>query len=156
MVPTFIIAALVLYCLVQVTLASTKQCKEATYSIPNRVLAGSAILAKSSPGLQDCVILCVEHDPLCESINYYRKTKVCELNNKTIDSNPEDMVDFELAIYMTNSVRLLPCNGFDLECGRQTDICHVKQGGNNCKGKIKQVPLNVYFSFLRIKHLLYS
>ena len=129
-----------LCCSVRVTLAdlaSVKQCKDATYSIPNRVLAGHAILTEPSPGIEDCVILCIERDPLCESINYYRKRKVCELNNKTIDSNPEDMVDFEWTIYMTNTVRLLLYNEFDLECGRQTDICHLERGGIKCKGKNK-------------------
>ncbi|KAJ7370566.1 hypothetical protein OS493_031301 [Desmophyllum pertusum] len=117
---------------VQVTLASVTQCKDATYSISNRILANHAFLTKPSPNIEDCVIMCIEHR-LCESSNYYRKTKVCELNDKTVISNPEDMVDFEWAIYMTNNVRILPCYDFDFECGRQADICHLKKGGNMCK-----------------------
>ncbi|KAJ7370567.1 hypothetical protein OS493_031302 [Desmophyllum pertusum] len=123
---------LVIILRVQVTLASVTQCKDATYSIPNRVLASHAFLTKPSPNIEDCVIMCIEHR-LCESSNYYRKTKVCELNDKTVISNPEDMVDFEWAIYMTNNVRILPCYDFDFECGRQADICHLIKGGNMCK-----------------------
>ncbi|KAL9978374.1 hypothetical protein ACROYT_G015877 [Oculina patagonica] len=140
MFPKFIVTTLsvTLFCLVQVTLASLRQCKDATYSIADRVLVGHALLTETCPSIGDCVALCVERDPLCESVNYYRKTKICELNDKTEDSNPDDMVDFEWAIYMTNSVRLLSCNNSDLECGRQTDICHLEIGGNKCKGISRQ------------------
>ena len=125
-----------LYYTSQVTFASVTQCKDATNSISNRVLASHAFFTKQSPNTADCVMSCIARDPLCESTNYYRKTKVCELNDKTAESNPEDLVDYEWAIYMTNSVRLLPCYDFDSECGRQTDICQVKQGGNKSEGKL--------------------
>ena len=59
------------------------------------------------------------------------------MNDKNAESNPDDLVDYEWAIYMTNSVRLLPCNNSDYACERQTDICQIKQGGNKCEGKIK-------------------
>lgn len=127
-----------LYYTSQVTHASVAQCKDATSTIPNRVLAGHAFFTKKSPNIEDCVMSCIASDPSCESTNYYRKTKVCELNDKTAESNPEDLVDYELATYMTNSVRLLHCNNFDSECRRQTDICQIiKQGGNRCQGTIK-------------------
>ena len=119
---------------IQVTLASVMQCKDATRSIPDRVLAGHAFLSKLSPSVVACVMLCDEHDPLCESINYYQNTKVCELNNKTAYSNPEDMMEYEWAVYMTNRVTPLPCNDSDVQCGRQTDICQAKPSGNKCKG----------------------
>ena len=141
MFPMFIVPtlSLILLCPVHVSLASVMQCNDTTYSIANRVLTGHAFLTKPSPNIEDCVISCIECDPSCVSINYYRKTKVCELNNKTVDSNPDNMVDFEWAIYMTNSLRFLPCNDFDFECGRQTDICLLKKGGSKCKGKTRFV-----------------
>ena len=115
-----------LYYTSKVTLASVTQCEDATNSISNRVLAGHAFFTEQSPNLEHCVMSCIARDPLCESTNYYRKTKVCELNDKTAESNPEDLLDYDWAIYMT----------FDSECGRQTDICQIKQGGNKCEGKI--------------------
>jgi len=118
----------------QVTLASVMQCKDVTRSIPDRVLAGHVFLTKPAPGIASCVMLCDEHRPLCESINYYQNTKVCELNNKTADSNPKDMKDYEWAIYMTNGMRLFSCNDSDFQCGGQTDICQIKPSGNKCKG----------------------
>ena len=118
----------------QVPLASAMQCKDATRSIPDRVLAGHVFLIKPSPSAIACVILCDGHQPLCESINCYQNTKVCELNNKTADSNPEDMKDYEWAIYMTNRARILSCNNSDFQCGGQTHICEMKPSGNKCKG----------------------
>ena len=118
----------------QVTLASVMQCKDVTRSIPDRVLAGHVFLTKPAPGIASCVMLCDEHRPLCESINYYQNTKVCELNNKTADSNPKDMKDYEWAIYVTNGMRLFSCNDSDFQCGGQTDICQIKPSGNKCKG----------------------
>ena len=136
MFPKFLMTALfVILSLspMQVTLASVMQCKGVTRSISDRVLAGHAFLTKSSPTIAACVMLCDEHRHLCESINYYQITKVCELNNKTADSNPKDMKDYEWAIYMTNGVRLLSCDS-DVRCGGQTDICQMKPSGNTCKG----------------------
>ena len=135
-----ITAILVLLCypsqVTSLTFASVTQCTE-TNSIANRVLVGHAFFTKQSPDIEDCVISCINRDPLCDSTNYYRETKVCEMNDKNAESNPDDLVDYEWAIYMTNSVRLLRCNTSDYECGRQTDICQIKQGGNKCEGKIK-------------------
>lgn len=141
-----ITAMLVLLCYPsQVTLASIAQCTE-TNSIANRVLVGHAFFTKQSPDIEDCVISCINRDPLCDSTNYYRETKVCELNDKNAESNPDDLVDYEWAIYMTNSVRFLRCNNFDYECERQTDICQIKQGGNKCEGKNQTASLESIFS----------
>ena len=137
MTPSEDMLLLLLYYTSQVTLASVTQCEDATHSIPHRVLVSHAFFTKQSPNIEDCVMSCIASDTSCESTNYYRETKVCELNDKTAESNPEDLVDYEWAIYMTNSVRLLPCNDFDYECGRQTDICQIKQRGNRCEGMIR-------------------
>ena len=137
MFPKFIMTALFVILgqsPMQVTLASVMQCKEATRSIPDRVLAGHVLFTKPSLSIVACVMLCDEHHPFCESINYYQNTKVCELSNKTAESNPEDMKDYEWAMYMTNWVRLLSCNDSDFQCRGQTDICQIKASGNKCKG----------------------
>ena len=63
----------------QVTLASVMQYKGATRSIPDRVLAGHVFLTKPCQSTVACVAICDEHRPLCQSINYYQNTKVCEL-----------------------------------------------------------------------------
>ena len=137
MLPKFMMTALFVilsHSAMQVTLASVMQCKGATRSIPDRVLAGHVSLTKPCKSIVACVMLCDDQRPLCQSINYYQNTKVCELNNKTADSSPKDMKDYEWAIYMTNGMRLLSCNDSDFQCGGQTDICQITPSGNKCKG----------------------
>ena len=56
------------------------------------------------------------------------------VNNKTADSSPKDMKDYEWATYMTNGMRLLSCNDSDFQCEGQTDICQITPSGNKCKG----------------------
>lgn len=115
-------------------LASVIQCKNATRSIPDRVLTGHVFLSKPCSSLVACVMLCDGYHPFCESINYYQNRKVCELNNRTADSNPEDMKDYEWAFYMTNGLRLRSCSDFDFQCRGHTDICQIKPSSNMCKG----------------------
>jgi len=137
MFPKLIITALFVifgHSSMQGPLASVIQCKNATRSIPDRALAGHAFLSKPCSSLVACVMLCDEHHPFCASINYYQNRKVCELNNKTADSNPEDMKEYEWAFYMTNGLPLRSCNDSDFQCGGQTDICQIKPSGNKCKG----------------------
>lgn len=84
MFPKFMMAAhfvVLSHSPLQVTLASVMQCKGATRYIPHRVLAGHVFLTKpyQSTVTVACVAICDEHRPLCQSINYYQNTKVCEL-----------------------------------------------------------------------------
>ena len=83
--------------------------------------------------MESCVIFCSE-DLNCKSINFYRKAKTCELNNMSAETSPESMVDFELAMYMTNAF-LMPCF-FDAECKLPQEICELVEGGRKCKGNV--------------------
>ena len=131
----------IIYWQVRDILSSVTECQEATYSIQNRILAGHAFTTRPSATIEVCVILCGEH-PNCKSINYFRNSKTCELNNMSRVSSPEHMVVFESAMYMTNAFRV-PCN-YDIECERQEEICQLAVGGSKCKGNLyvifKQLP----------------
>ena len=83
--------------------------------------------------MESCVIFCSE-DLNCKSINFYRKAKTCELNNMSAVTSPESMVDFELALYMTNAF-LMPCF-FDAECKLPEEICELVEGGRKCTGNV--------------------
>ena len=137
MSPIIALTIVAIFCRVKDTLASTSQC--ATYSVQNRVLKGHAFVTKPSQSIEDCVISCIKH-PSCQSSNYYRKKKMCELNDKTDISNPEDMMEVEHANYMTNGVRFPPgCSKQDSECGRPGVICPYKGAASQlrdtqCKG----------------------
>ena len=115
------------------TLSSVTQCQDATYSIPNRILKGHTFTTKPSATMESCVIFCGE-GLNCKSINFYRKAKTCELNNISAVTSPESMVDFELALYMTNAF-LMPCF-FDAECKLPEEICQLVEGGRKCTGNV--------------------
>ena len=134
MSPTVITATLLVasYFRVQFTLSSPAPCEDATYSISNTVLAHHVFITKPSGNIEDCVLHCMGHS-LCHSSNYYRQTKLCELNDKTDASNPEDMTEVYGALYMTNGLNPLPCRFLDSECGK-LDICSTDSSGNKCKG----------------------
>ncbi|PFX12789.1 Coagulation factor V [Stylophora pistillata] len=120
---------LLIYCQLRYTLSSVTQCQEATYSIPNRVLTGHGFATRPSTTMESCVIFCAE-DPMCKSINYFRKRKICELNNSSAVMSPESMVDSELSIYMTNAFSA--CH-LDVECGGPEEICQLLESGGECK-----------------------
>ena len=124
--------SVLIYWQVRDTLSSITQCQGATYSIQNRVLTGHAFRTKPCATMECCVKLCGE-DLNCKSINYYRKTKTCELNNVSAVVSPESMVDFELSMYMTNAFS--PCH-LDFECEGQGRICQVMEDWSYCKGNI--------------------
>ena len=138
----------IIYWQVRDTLSSVTECQGATYSIQNRILAGHAFTTKPSATIEVCVILCGEH-PDCESINYFRKTKTCELNNMSLMSSPEHMVAFESAMYMTNAFRV-PCY-YDNECERQEEVCLLVVGGSKCEGNVniffKTIPFHLGISY---------
>ena len=48
----------------------------------------------------DCVIRC-ENDPGCQSYNYKLEEKVCELNNRSKETRPQDYITDLTRIYMT-------------------------------------------------------
>ena len=122
-----------IYWHLRATLSSVTQCQDATYSIPNRILKGHTFTTKPSATMESCVIFCGE-GLNCKSINFYRKAKTCELNNMSAVTSPESMVDFELALYMTNAF-LMPCF-FDAECKLPEEICELVEGGRKCTGNV--------------------
>ena len=48
----------------------------------------------------DCVIRC-ENDPGCQSYNYKLEEKICELNNRSKETRPQDYITDLTRIYMT-------------------------------------------------------
>ena len=139
----------IIYWQVRDTLSSVTECQEATNSIQNRILTGDAFTTKPSVTIEVCVILCVEH-PNCESLNYFRKTKTCELNNMSLVSSPEHMVAFESAMYMTNAFRVPRCY-YDIECERKEEVCQLVVGGSKCEGNVniffKTIPFHLGTSY---------
>ena len=90
-------------------------CKPASYSVQGRVLKNHTITTATAEQIEDCIMQCMEH-PGCHSSNFYRKDRMCELNDKTHASHPEDMREVHLTNYLENTFRPFTCSR-DSDCG---------------------------------------
>lgn len=80
-----------------------------TRSVPDRALTGHVILSLEGKRLESCVISC-ELTQNCFSINYYTALKKCELNRKTAEWYPSDLLPKSGAVYLNMLVRdYTPC-----------------------------------------------
>ena len=111
-------------------MVAASQCKAATYSVQGQVLKNHTIKAGHAQLIEDCIIQCIKHFG-CHSCNFYRKKKLCELNDKTHVSHPEDMKQVPFTNYMENTVRPFTCDK-DSDCGSNL-ICFpsLKCGGES-------------------------
>ena len=110
-------------------IAAAIQCKTATYSVQGQVLKNHTMKVVHAQLIENCIIQCIKHYG-CHSSNFYRKTKLCELNDKTHVSHPEDMRQVPFTNYMENTVRPFTCSK-DSDCGSNL-ICFPSL---KCTGK---------------------
>ena len=113
------------------------QCKAASYSVQDRVLINHVINSGPAELIEHCISRCIEH-PGCHSSNFYRKSRWCELNDKTHASHPEDMRQVPFTNYMENTLRPLTCNK-DSECGSGL-VCFLSK----CVGEFGDGPRPEY------------
>ena len=90
-------------------------CKPTSSSIRGKVLKNHVIKTGSAERIDDCFKQCMGHSG-CHSSNFYQEERLCELNDKTHASHPEDMREEPLANYMVNDFRPITCNKHS-DCG---------------------------------------
>ena len=112
--------------------ATASQCKTAYYSVQDHVLVNHTIKAGPAELIEHCISRCIRHLG-CHNSNFYRKSRWCELNDKTYASHPEDMRQVPFTNYMENTLRPLTCNN-DSDCG-STLICFLLK----CEGELELV-----------------
>ena len=80
-----------------------------TRSVPDHALTGHVITSLEGKRLDSCVMSCeLTHN--CFSINYYKALKKCELNRKTAEWYPSDLLRISGAVYLNMVVRdYTPC-----------------------------------------------
>ena len=91
-------------------------CKPASYSVQGQVLKNHTITSGPAERIEECIMQCMDH-PGCHSSNFYRKDRVCELNDKTHASHTEDMREEHLTNYMENTFKLPFTCSKDSDCG---------------------------------------
>ena len=105
-------------------------CKPASYSVQDQVLKNHTIMAGPAERIVECVMQCIDH-PGCHSSNFYHKDRVCELNDKTHASHPEDMREEHFTNYMVNTFRPFTCSK-DSDCGSNLLCLPSLRCGGRC------------------------
>lgn len=94
------------------------QCRS-QLSINGETLKGHSFASSLVNSAIECSMKC-ENEPKCQSYNYVISRKLCELNNRTKDAKPLDLVPDPDRLYMTRSfdrgkfglVEYFSCNVF--------------------------------------------
>lgn len=91
------------------------QCTEISRSVQEQVLKKHTIHTMPARSIDECMVKCLDH-PRCHSSNFYREHKMCDLNDRTHTSHPEDMAPVPYSNYMENIFRPFLCSQ-DSDCG---------------------------------------
>ena len=59
---------------------------------------------KEAADPQHCVADCWEENDRCQSLNYFPRLDICELNDASNLTNPEDFIDMPDTVYLTNPI----------------------------------------------------
>ena len=70
----------------------------------NLILQHHVISSLKFPHIGDCWQTC-KQDPRCQSLNYFVKSLLCEINNRTIDDAPKDVIYLANTAYFDNPYR---------------------------------------------------
>ena len=74
-------------------------CKVYQVSIPGKALRGHTYKTEEIEGLFSCYLLC-ERDPACKSGNFKHAQRICEMNNETKETKPNDFIPDEQSYYI--------------------------------------------------------
>ena len=64
-----------------------------------KALKGHTFKTKRVQDPNECLLFCAS-EPACQSYNYVKHGKICELNNSTKEASPGDFVQDESRFYM--------------------------------------------------------
>ena len=76
-----------------------QQCKAVKSSARGNALKNHTFKSVAVGHPLECPAIC-KQDPMCQSYNFFIPKKLCELNDRTKETNPEDFVSDEKRFYM--------------------------------------------------------
>ena len=96
--------AVALYAFYLISLVSTsettgEQCKVYQVPIRGKALRGHSYKTAKAGKLFRCYIRC-ERDPVCKSCNFKHTQEICEMNNETKETKPDDFITDEKSYYI--------------------------------------------------------
>ena len=96
-----------------------------TSSIGGLVLTRHAYRSFASSDMMACYQNC-RNEELCQSINFHRDSRICELNNRTDVVSPVNFVKKEDAFYFVNPFRgEVLLTGRDFHVWKNFSVCYV-------------------------------
>ncbi|XP_044163651.1 fibroleukin-like isoform X2 [Acropora millepora] len=76
-----------------------QQCKAAERSVRGKALRNHTFKTVTVRHPVECPAVC-EKDPMCQSYNFFIPRKLCELNDRTKETSPQDFISDETRFYM--------------------------------------------------------
>ncbi|XP_067056243.1 uncharacterized protein [Acropora muricata] len=131
--------SLALYAIYLISLVNTgetagEQCKVHQVPIQDKALRGHTYQTAKVGELFRCYVRC-ERDPACKSCNFKHTHEICEMNNETKETRPNDFITEKQSYYIKHTggdvdeCTAFPC-GANADC-QNTDgsyICNCKAG----------------------------
>ncbi|XP_015776014.1 PREDICTED: protein kinase C-binding protein NELL2-like [Acropora digitifera] len=128
-----------LYAIYLISLVNTgetagEHCKVYQVPIHDKALRGHTYKTAKVGELFRCYVRC-ERDPACKSCNFKHRHKICELNNETKETKPNDFITDEQSYYIKRTGGDVDeCTAFPNICGANAD-CHNTDGSYICNCK---------------------
>ena len=85
--------------LIPLVVGSGPQCKPSEQSVSRKALKGHTFKTKRVQDPYECLVFC-DSELTCQSYNYVKPGKICELNKRTKEARPGDFVEDESRFYM--------------------------------------------------------
>ena len=98
------VACIILFILISSSEQSSSPHKDCTSSVEGVALTNHAYKAFVSRDMQVCYQRCVSEE-LCQSINFAKDRNICELNNRTLATNPLSFRNEQGVYYFENPFR---------------------------------------------------
>ena len=129
-----------------------------TSSVGGLVLTRHAYRSFASSDMMACYQNCRNEEP-CQSINFHRDSRICELNNRTDVVSPVNFVKKEDAFYFVNPFRgEVLLTGRDFHVWKNFSVCYVlipaykHNGTSTNKQTNKQTNIHSVIQQTRNKH----
>ena len=104
------------------------QCKPSERSISGKALTGHTYKAVTVSRPFECQVLC-ENDSKCRSYNFFLPEKICEMNSKTKEAEPQDFVKDDLRFHMKREGKINDFVNFGSDEALRTS-CFIVQQNN--------------------------
>ena len=85
--------------LVSTSETTSEQCKVYQVPLRGKALCGHTYRTAKADELFRCYVRC-ERDPACKSCNFKYRQQICEMNNETMETKPNDFITDEQSYYI--------------------------------------------------------